>query len=85
MEKNKLEEEAFVDFPELTKVRIEFNPKSYKFTRLISYLHSLVAVCEDDVTLEMNLKYPELLLYGISPEYLILRIEEYFLPQLEKY
>jgi hypothetical protein len=33
----------------------------------------------------MNLKQPELVWYGISEEYLRLRIEKYFLPQLEKY
>jgi hypothetical protein len=33
----------------------------------------------------MDLKYPESLLYGISEKYLRLRIEEHFLPQLEKY
>ena len=70
----KLEEEAFV-----------VNPKSCGFTEIISDLHSFVDACDPDVTLEMNLKNPELLWYGISEEYLRLRIEKYFLPQLEKY
>ena len=51
----------------------------------MSHLHSLVAICEPDITLEMNLKHPELIGYGISEEFLRLRIEKYFLPQLEKY
>jgi hypothetical protein len=72
--KEKLEEKAFVVFT-----------KSCGFTKIISYLHSLVDVCDPDVTLEMNLKQPELLWYGISEEYLRLTIEKYFLPQLEKY
>jgi len=85
MWKEKLEEEAFVVFPKSNEIDIQFNPKSCGFTKIISYLHSLVDVCDPDVTLEMNFKHPELLWYGISEEYLRLRIEEYFLPQLEKY
>ena len=85
MWKEKLEDEAFVVFPKSTEINIQFNPKSYGFTKIISYLHSLVDAWDPDVTLEMNLKQPELLWYGISKEYLVLRIEKYFLPQLEKY
>ena len=85
MWKEKLEEEAFVVFPKSTEINIQVNPKSCGFTKIISYLHSLVDACDPDVTLEMNLKQPELLWYGISEEYLRLRIEKYFLPQLEKY
>ena len=83
MWKEKLEEEVFV--VKSNEIDIQFNPKSCGFTKIISYLHSLVDACDPDVTLEMNLKQPELLWYGISEEYLRLRIEEYFLPQLEKY
>ena len=85
MWKEKLEEEAFVVFPKSTEINIQVNPKSCGFTEIISYLHSLVDACDPDVTLEMNLKQPELLWYGISEEYLRLTIEKYFLPQLEKY
>jgi hypothetical protein len=85
MWKEKLEEEAFVVFPKSTEINIQFNPKSCGFTKIISYLHSLVDAWNPDVTLEMNLKQPELLWYGISEEYLRLRMEKYFLPQLEKY
>ena len=85
MWKEKLEEEAFVVFPKSTEINIQFNFKSCEFTEIISYLHSLVDICDPDVTLEMNLKQPELLCYRISEKYLRLRIEKYFLPQLEKY
>ena len=85
MWKKKLEEESFVVFPKSTEINIQVNPKSCGFTDIISYLHSLIDVCDPDVTLEINLKQPELLWYGLSEEYLILRIEKYFLPQLEKY
>ena len=83
MWEEKLEEEVFV--VKSNEIDIQFNPKSCGFTKIISDLHSLVDACDPDVTLEMNLKQPELLWYGISEEYLRLRIEEYFLPQLEKY
>ena len=85
MWKEKLEEEAFVVFPKSTEINIQVNPKSCGFTKIISYLHTLVDICDPNVTLEVNLKQPELLLYGISEEYLRLIIEEDFLPQLEKY
>ena len=85
MWKEKLEEEALVVFPKSNEINSQVNPKSCGFTKIISYLHSLVDTCDPDVTLEMNLKQPELLWYGISEEYLRLRIKKCFLPQLEKY
>ena len=85
MYEEKLEKEAFFTFPKSTEINIHFNPKSYGFTEIISDLHSTIDACTSEVTLEMNLEYPELLWYGISEEYLILIIEEDFLPQLEKY
>ena len=85
MWEEKVEEEAFVVFPKSTEINIQVNPKSCGFTKIISYLHSLVDAWDPDITLEMNLKQPELLWYGISEEYLRLRIEKYFLPKLEKY
>jgi hypothetical protein len=50
-----------------------------------NFLSPFTDACDPDVTLEMNFKQPELVWYGISEEYLRLRIEKYFLPQLEKY
>ena len=75
----KLEKEPF------SEINIQFNPKSYGFTDLISDFHSVTDVYNPDVSLKMNLKYPDLVFYGMSKEYLILEIEEYFLPQLKKY
>ena len=85
MWKKNLEEEVCGIMTQSNKMDFQFNPKSYGFTEIISDLHSLVDICDPDVTLEMNLKQPELLYYGMSEEYLRLEIEEYFLPQLEKY
>lgn len=70
----KFEEEAF-----------QVNPKSSGFTKIISDIHSVVAAWDTNVSLEMNFKEPELILYGISDEYLRLTIKEYFLPQIQKY
>ena len=81
----KLEEEALGVFPKSNEINIQVNTKSCGFTEIISDLHSYVDICDPDVTLEMNLKQPELLCYGISEEYLRLTIKKYFLPQLEKY
>ena len=81
----KLEEEALVVFPKSNEINSQVNPKSCGFTKIIFYLHSLIDTCDPDVTLEMNLKQPELLWYGMSEEYLRLTIKKYFLPRLEKY
>lgn len=78
----KLEEE---DSLKSTEINIQINPKSYGFSEIISDLHSLIDLYNPDVTLEMNLKEPELLGYGISEEYLRLTIEEDFLPQLKAF
>jgi hypothetical protein len=85
MWKEKLEEEAFAVFPKSNEIDIQLNPKSYGFTEIISYLHFLVDICDPDVTLEMNLKHPELFGYGMSEEFLRSRIEEYFLPKIKEY
>jgi hypothetical protein len=85
MWKEKLEEEAFVVFPKSTEINIQLNPESGGFIKIISNLHSWTNLCDPDITLEMNLKQPELIGYGISEEFLRFTIEEDFLPQLEKY
>lgn len=83
--KKKLEEEACGILTESNKIDFQLNPKSEGFTEIISNLHSWTNLCEPDITLEMNLKHPNLIGYGISEEFLRIIIEEDFLPQLEKY
>ena len=56
MWKEKLEEEASVVFPKSNEIDFQLNPESKRFTRIISYLHSLVATYDSDVSFEMNLK-----------------------------
>ena len=81
----KLEEEAFGVVPKSTEINLQFNPKSYGFTKIISNLHLWTDLYDPDITLEMNFKHPEFIDYGISEEFLRVIIEEDFLPQLEKY
>ena len=84
----KLEEEAFTDCPESRQINIQIKPQSSGFTSLLDYLLSLLELCDPDdpeITLEDDLKYPEARLYGISEEYLLLEIEDYFLPLFEEY
>lgn len=83
--KKELEKEAVNNLMESSQVNIDFNVKSYGFTELVSYLHSLVDIWNPNVTLDMNLKHPELFSYGLSEEYLRLIIEEDFLPKFKKY
>jgi hypothetical protein len=83
-EKN-LEEEVCGIMTQSNKMDFQFNPKSCGFTKIINSLHSWTNLCDPDITLEMNLKQPELIGYGISEEFLRFIIEEDFLPQLEKY
>lgn len=81
--KKNLEEEIFVN--KSNEIDIEINPKSYKFTKIISDLHSSVDLCDPDVSLQMNLEYPESLSYALSEDFLRLIIENDILPKLKKY
>ena len=85
MWENNLEEEACGILTPSNKINFQLNPESGGFTKIISNLHSWTDLYDPDITLEMNLKQPELIGYGISEEFLRLTIEKNFLPQLEKY
>ena len=85
MWKNNLEEEACGIWTQSNKIDFQLIPESGEFTKIISNLHSWTDLYDPDITLEMNLKQPELIGYGISEEFLRFIIEEDFLPQLEKY
>ena len=80
-----LEAEAGGILTQSNQVDIHYNSKSCGFIKIISHLHSLVDLCDPDITFEMNLKHPELIGYGISEEFLRLRIKEYFLPKIKEY
>lgn len=67
------------------EINFQLNPQSVGFTKIIGSIYASIDLFDPDITLEMNLKHPELLGYGISEEYFRLRIKEDFLPQLVKY
>ena len=85
MWKNNLEEEACSSWTQSNKIDFQLNLESAGFTKIISNLHSWTDLYNPDTTLEMNLKQPELIAYGISEEFLRIIIEEDFFSQLEKY
>lgn len=45
----------------------------------------MAEVADPSFTLEEDLKHPESLYTGMSPEYLRMEIEEYYLPVIRKY
>ena len=85
MWKNNLEEQACGSWTQWNKIDFQLNLESAGFTKIISNLHSWTDLYNPDTTLEMNLKQPELIAYGISEEFLRIIIEEDLFPQLEKY
>ena len=68
-----------------SKINFQLNPQSVGFTKIIGSIYAFIDLFDLDITLEMNLKHPELIGYGISEEFLRLTIEEDSLPQLKKY
>ena len=64
--------------------QIQLKPRSYKFTKLISFIHSLVDLYDPDIKLEMNLKDGDVT-YGISEEFFKQMIENHFIPKIKKY
>lgn len=83
--KKNLEEEACGLLTQSNKLDFQVNPESYGFTNIISKLHWWIDLSDPDITLEMDLKNPELSGYGISEELLKIIIEKDFIPELEKY
>ena len=85
MRKENLEAEACGILTKSNEIDFQLNPESRGFTKIISSLHALINLCEPDITLDMNLKHPELIGYGISEEFLRLRIKDNFLPRIYEY
>jgi hypothetical protein len=67
------------------KIDFQLNPESVGFERIISILHSWAELCDDSIPLEMQIKDPQSIFYGISEEFFRFIIEGYFLPELKKY
>ena len=85
MYQKKLEAEACTVLTMASEIDFQLNPQSVGFTKIIGSIYAFIDLFDPDITLEMNLKDPELIGYGISEEFLRLTIEEDFLPQLKKY
>ena len=74
-----------IEVIESNEMNFEKNNKSDGFEEIISSLFNFVNLCEPDISLEMNLKYPDLMGHGISEEVLRYIIEKDFLTRIYKY
>lgn len=70
---------------DINNIKIDYRPESYGFAALIFNLQDSIDICDPDVSLEENLKFPERIIYGLSEKFLKLEIENFFLPQMKEY
>lgn len=61
------------------------NPKSRGFTKIISNIDMRIEIFDPEVTLDINLKYPELVCYGMSEEFFKLDLKNNYLPRISEY
>jgi len=80
-----LEAEAFAVLPKASEIGFQLNPQSSGFTEILSSIDSDIDLFDPDITLDMNLKHPELIGYGISEEFLRLDLKDNFLPRIGEY
>jgi hypothetical protein len=85
MRQKNLETEAFGILPEASEIDFQLNPQSRGFTEILSSIESDINLFDPDIDLDMNLKHPELIGYGISEEFLILDLKDNFLPRIGEY
>jgi hypothetical protein len=71
--------------PEASEMDFQLNPQSPGFTKIISSIDTTIDLFDPDITLDMNLKHPELIGYGISEEFLRLDLKDNFLPRISAY
>ncbi len=81
----KLEAEACTVLTMASEIDFQLNPQSVGFTKIIGSIYAFIDLFDPDITLEMNLKHPELIGYGISEEFLRLDIKDNFLPLIAEY
>ena len=60
-------------------------PESFGFSKMVSYLYSLLDVYDSEVSFKTNIDHPELIYYGVSADYLKLEIEKNILPKMKEY
>lgn len=64
----------------------QLKPESRRFTEIISSIHCVaVDLFDPDVTLDDNLKHPDLIFYGISEGFLKLYLKNNYLPRIRQY
>ena len=80
-----LEAEACNGLTMSSEIDFQLNPKSVGFTKIIGSIYASIDLFDPDITLDMNLKHPELIGYGISEEFLRLDIKDNFLPIISEY
>ena len=70
-----------------SEMDLQLNPQSPGFTKIISSIYMTIDLFDPDITLDMNLKLkdPELIVYGISEEFLRLHLKDNFLPRIRAY
>lgn len=66
---------------------VDFQPnlKSRGFRKIIAFVDESIELFDPEVTLDMNLKNPDLLVYGISEEFLKLDLKNTYLPIIRQY
>lgn len=69
------------------KNEIDFQPnlESRGFTKIISSIYDIIELFDPEVTLQMNLRDPELVFYGISEDFVKLAIIKNYLPLIREY
>lgn len=85
MRQKNLEAEACALSLKASETDFQLNPQSLGFTKIIGSIYASIDLFDPDIDLDMNLKHPELIGYGISEEFLRLRIKDNFLPQIYEY
>ena len=81
----KLEAEVCSVSTMASEIYFQLNSQSVGFTQIIGSIYASIDLFDPDITLEMNLKHPELIGYGISEEFLRLDIKDNFLPLIKVY
>lgn len=67
------------------EIDFQLNPESPGFSDIISDLNTTIDLFDPDITLDMNLKHPELIGYGISKEILRRHLKNHYLPRIYEY
>jgi hypothetical protein len=67
------------------EIDFQLNHESPGFSEIISFIYMTIDLFDPDITLDMDLKNPELIWYGMSEEFLRLDLKNNFLPRIYKY